>query len=285
MARALILVLGVLAAPITAAAQQPAPFRVAAIGADAPCAAPGAQTPAAARAYATHLSARLKRPVHLCGFAQSAAAGAALAAGGVDLGLLDAGGFGAHQTSLRAILAGRPSAGPGRALTVLITRAADARATPAAFASARLVLGGTGPLMQDAPLSALAQAGLSPATPPRVVPGSEAALAAVRSGAADAAILDAASVTRECRADDATSRPCADLREVWRGRPRPALAWAVRRDMAEALRFQIIGIHIALHQEAPAAAPFALAGMTGAELLEPAEANALIDASQKVRAW
>jgi ABC-type phosphate/phosphonate transport system substrate-binding protein len=285
MRRVLVLAAVLLAAPASTMAQAASPFRVATLGADAPCAAPGAQAPAAARAYAAHLSARLKRPVHLCGFAQTTAAGAALAAGAVELALLDAAGFAPHQSSVRAILTGRPGGGPGRALSVLITRAADARATPAAFASARLVLGGTGPLMQEAPLTALAQAGLSHAPPPRVAPGSAAAIAAVRSGAAEAAILDAASVTRECRADDASSRPCADLREVWRGRPRAALAWAVRRDMTEALRFQIIGIHIALHQEAPAAAAFALSGMAGAALLEPTEANALTDAGQKVRAW
>jgi ABC-type phosphate/phosphonate transport system substrate-binding protein len=272
----------VAAAPALA---QEAPFRVARLGEDAPCAAPGPAAPAAARAYAAHLSARLKRPVALCGFAQSAAAGAALAAGAVDLALLDAAGFAPHQARVRAILAGRPQTGPGRALAVLLARSADPRTAPAAFAQARLTLAGAGTPMEAPVRMALAQAGLASAARPHAVERGAAALAALRSGAADAALLDAAAVTRECRADDAASRPCADLKEVWRGRPRPALAWAVSRAMPEALRFQIIGVHIALHQEAPQAAPFALAGMAGAALLEPAEALALTDASQKPRQW
>jgi ABC-type phosphate/phosphonate transport system substrate-binding protein len=275
--------LAVVALAAPAVAQAPAqPFRVGYLGVDAPCAAAGPGAPAA---YAALLSARLKRPVVLCGFAGGAAAGAALATGAVDLALLDAGGFAPHQGAVRTILTGRAADGPGRVLSVLMARAADPRARAADFAPARVVLGGAGPLMQAGPVQAMADAGVRFTASPQTLAGAEAALAAVRAGGSDAALLDAASVTRNCRANDATSRRCADLKEVWRGRPRPARAWAVRRDMAEALRFQLVGIHIALHQEAPAAAPFALAGMSGAALLEPTEALSLVDASQKVRDW
>lgn len=281
LAPALVALLAALGAPV--AAQAPVqPFRIGYAGTDAPCAAAGPGAPAA---YAALLSERLKRPVLLCGYARGADAGAALARGAVDLAVLDAAGFAPHQASVRAILTGRAATGPGRTLSVLMTRGPGPRARAADFAGARVVLGGAGPLMQDGPVQAMADAGVRFTAAPRVQASADAALAAVRAGDADAALLDAASVTRNCRANDASSRRCADLKEVWRGRPRPALAWAVRRDMAEALRFQLIGIHIALHHEAPAAAPFALAGMTGAALLEPTEALALTDASQTVRSW
>lgn len=283
MNRLILFALALAVLPAQAAAQGPAPFRVATPDGAAPCAAPGAAAPPAARAWAAHMAARLKRPVQLCGFADAAGAGAALASGGADMALLDAPGFAPHQATVRAILAGRPATGPGRVLSVLMARRADARTTVAAFASGRIVLAGTGPLMQDGPVLALTQAGLS--ARPAPAPGLDAALGDLRAGRADAALLDAGSVTRACRGDDPDSRPCQDLKEIWRGRPRAPRVWAVRRDMPEALRFQIIGIQIALHQEAPAGLPFALAGMTGAAMLEPAEALAPVDPSQKARVW
>lgn len=281
MARALFIAAALVAGPVLA--QGPAPFRAAVVGPPAPCAAPAATAPAATRAWAAHMAARLKRPVQVCSFADTAAAGAALASGGADMALLDAAGFAPHQATVRAILAGRPATGPGRVLSVLMARGADARATVPQFSQGRVVLAGTGPVMQDGPVQALTQAGL--AARPAPAASLDTAMATLRAGRADAALLDAGSVTRACRGDDPESRPCRDLKEIWRGRPRAPLAWAVRRDMPEALRFQIIGIQIAVHQEAPAGLPFAIAGMTGAAMLEPAESLALTDPSQTVRSW
>jgi hypothetical protein len=71
--------------------------------------------------------------------------------------------------------------------------------------------------------------------------------------------------------------PCRDLRAVLHARPRAAWALVVRRDMPAELRYRLIGIHLPLRLEAPAA--FAFAAGPGAAEFQPAEAEALTTAT------
>ena len=63
--------------------------------------------------------------------------------------------------------------------------------------------------------------------------------------------------------------------DLLRARPRSSEALAVRRDIPNELRYRLIGIHLPLHLEAPAAFAFAAAGVKDAAEFQPAEADAL----------
>ena len=64
-------------------------------------------------------------------------------------------------------------------------------------------------------------------------------------------------------------------------RPRAEQAVVVRRDMPLDLRYRLIGIHMPLHLEAPAAFAYAAAGVKSPAEFQPAEADALTLATLK----
>jgi len=69
--------------------------------------------------------------------------------------------------------------------------------------------------------------------------------------------------------------PCRDLRVLIKARPRATQALVVRRDITTNLRYRLIGIHLPLHLEAPAAFAFAAGWAKDAAEFQPAEADAL----------
>lgn len=87
-------------------------------------------------------------------------------------------------------------------------------------------------------------------------------------------VLHAGAWQKLCRGDQPGEDLCADLKVLWRQRQVADQAWAVRLDMTDDWRFRLIGIHVAMHNEAPDA--FAWAAGPDAEEYEPTEAKALI---------
>jgi hypothetical protein len=99
----------------------------------------------------------------------------------------------------------------------------------------------------------------------------------LRSGKGDVLILDAGHYQRLCRSDKPNEKPCADLKEIWRGRPAVSQALAVQRDMPNDLRYQLISIYIAMHLEAPDAFRFATQTTPGVASFDPTEPEALVE--------
>ncbi len=242
------------------------------------CRAPDASSPAGLAAYARHVSGRLGTRVQGCAFASAEEASTALVEGHVDLAPLssDAGMRGAE--SIRPLLTPRSADGVGRVLTVVATAADAPFDGLAKMSGARLALGGSTEVARGGPLRALADNG-APATSFRsqtVAATPAAAAALVRTGKADVMVVHAAAWQRLCRGNGPRETPCADLREVWRGRPNADSALAVRRDMPDELRLRIVGIHVALHLEAPEAFRWIAPGVGE---LQPIEASARVRAS------
>lgn len=259
-----------------AAAQTPAaaPFRIMVPDAGLTgCAATGA-----AEAYRAHLAQRLARPVRLCAADTAVAAGAALQAGEADMVVLDRAAFAAIKSSARAVLAGRVSTDTGRVLTVALVRKTSAARTLAALTGATPIVAGTAPASKDVPMQALADAGapVKSFKPLVVETGDKAGFAALRAGRGDLLVVTAGARQRACRSFDPKVDPCADLIEIWSGRPAATRAFVAARRMTDGERHQLVGIHIALHFEAPAAMPFIARAVPPAMALDPAEASALL---------
>ncbi|MBT9445663.1 MAG: PhnD/SsuA/transferrin family substrate-binding protein [Hyphomonadaceae bacterium] len=240
------------------------------------CRAPDASSPVGLRAYARHVSGRLGRTVQGCAFASADAASAALVGGQVDLAPLGADASAKSAETIRPLLTPRSANGVGRVLTVAVTRVGG---TPfeglANLADARVVFGGANEVARGGPLRALVDNG-APTTAFRAetVAASPAdAAALLRAGNADIMVLHAAAWQRLCRGDGPRETPCAGLQEVWRGRPSADSALAVRRDIPDELRFRLVGIHVALHLEAPEAFRWIA---PGASELQPIEALARV---------
>ena len=71
-------------------------------------------------------------------------------------------------------------------------------------------------------------------------------------------------------------QPCGDLKVQWRARPKADRALAVRRDLPDRVRYRLLGIHLPMHQEDPAAFAWAAAQLgSGAADFQPAESQAL----------
>lgn len=265
------------AAVVLAAPTNP-PLRIAVPGPVAgPCTPAGAAATAAERALYAHLSRRLERPVQRCPVADRAAAAAALAAGRADLAVLDPAAYRPVAGQVRAILTTRPRSGPSRVPVVAVVRRTSRATTLAELRGLGAVYGGGQPTGLALPRRVLADHG-APAgffAAETVAADPEAAIAMLRAGGADVLLLNASAHQRLCRADRPGQEPCADLKTVFRGRARPATAFAVRRDMPDELRFRLIGVMVALHLEAPAAFAHILAQTPGTGELEPTEADAL----------
>jgi ABC-type phosphate/phosphonate transport system substrate-binding protein len=230
------------------------------------------------KAFTDHLSARLERPVSLCGASDTAAAAASLAKGEADMALVDPAGFKAHAGVVRAILAPRPSRDTGRVLAVALTTKAGTRAGLDMLAGARPIFIADGEASRAVPLKALEDHGVPVANfgPALLAKGEDDGAAALRAGTGDVLILTAGAAQRLCRPEDQSSKPCDDLREIWRGRPTASRAFAVRNDMDADLRYRLVGIHIGLHFEEPDAMAYVAQLMPGSVALDPAEATALV---------
>jgi len=273
------LIASVILAGTAAEAQAPGtPFRIGLPGQETQACGAGAEALAPATlAYVDHLSARLSAPVQVCLFAESADAAKALAAGEVEMALLDGAGFAPVAGEVRAILGLLSDRGLNR-IPVRVAVRSDSRARSLQdLKGGRLVFGGRLPAHLDAPRDALADYGAAPAFfgQATVAEDHEDAAARLRRGEADAMVLHIGAWQRLCRGDSPADTPCDDLRAVWTERPVADRALAVRRDMETATRHRLVGIHIAMHLEAPRAFAGAI-WRAGASEFEPTEAEALI---------
>ena len=261
-----------------------APFRIAAVGPGAPgCQPVGQGAGAGERAYYAHLAKRLEVEVLRCPVATPAAAASALAARQVDLALLDGPAFEPVRKDVRAILTVRPQGAPNRIPVVLAVRAADSRRSLASLKGAGLAFGGRSPASLDTPRAVLAVRGAGAGYfREEIAPDGEVALERLRAGKVDAAVVHTAAWQRVCRmVSPKIPEPCRDLFVVLKSRPRADRALAVRRDMPLELRYRLIGIHMAMHLDAPAAFAFASNWAKSAAEFQPAEADALTLADLK----
>jgi ABC-type phosphate/phosphonate transport system substrate-binding protein len=261
-----------------AADADPSVFRIGYLATStSPCRAIDASSQPGLRAYARHLSVRLSRNVRGCAFASTEEASAALAEGLVDLAPLSADASAQRGDVIRPLLTPRAAGGVGRVLTLLVIKTGAPFENLSKVAGARMVLGGSSEVARAGPLRALADNG-APSNSFRsetVAASPAAAVEALRAGKADMMLIHAAAWQRLCRGDGPRETPCADLQEVWRGRPNVDSALAVRRDMADELRLRIVGIHVAMHLEAPEAFRWIA---PGAGELQPIEASARVRA-------
>ncbi len=280
MRRAAIL-LGV-AAALLAGAAGAEPFRIAASGPTAPCAPLASAAPAGEKAYVDHLAKRLERPVEVCAFATPAEAAAALAQGNADMARLDPASYAAGGGQLRAILTVRGKAESNRIPIVVATKGASA-VDVAALKGKTIAFGGASPAGLATPQTVLSDRGLAPADYRAKVEGDgDTALAELRAGKVDAVAVHGAAWQRVCRmVSPKDPEPCKDLHIVLRARPEATQALVVRRDMPMELRFRLIGVHMALHLEDPAAFAYAAGWSKDPAEFQPAEAEALTLAQLK----
>lgn len=265
-----------LGAAVAGAATAATPFRLAVQGPSTqPCSAPTSGLPAGERAYEDHLAGRLGRKVERCPFATPEEAARALAAGQVDMARLTPAAYAPIAGQVRAILTVRGRQEANRIAVVVAVRNGGAPDV-AALKSRNITFGGTSAAGLATPRRVLAELGLAPDSyTSDVAADGDLALADLRAGKADAAAVHAAAWQRVCLiVSPKAPPPCRDLTVLARARPRADVALAVRRDMPDALRYQIVGIHLALHLENPAAFAFAAGRPDGAEF-QPAEAEAL----------
>jgi ABC-type phosphate/phosphonate transport system substrate-binding protein len=265
-----------LIAATTQASAAPAthPFRIGVVtGEDGVCGPPDANAQAGQAVYVAHLARRLARSVEVCPVADMAAAARLLADGKIDFAQLDQIAYAQVAAQVRPLLTPRAQDGFGRVETVMVVRAGEAEKRAPEFGE-RVGFAGTAPYELDLLKHTLSDHALLFDRPEsaRIYQGVAAATAGLRQGEIDFLVLYSAAWQRLCRPMSAGGTPCADLKEVFRGRPRAAQAWAVRRDIDDETRFRLVGIHVALHLENPAAFGWVA---QGARELEPTEATAL----------
>lgn len=254
----------------------PAAFRIGMTGlSESGCSA--APSDAAAAAYRKHLEGRLGKPVVLCGYKDGKAVATALQDSQLDLAVLDQPSFEAVSKIARPILAPRADAITGRVLAVALTLNTSGRDTPTKLAGSRPIFISKLAASHQVPLQGLADYGADTKSfkSELVVADEHAGLAALRAGQGDALIITAGARQRLCRGDDPKIVLCGDVVEAWRGRPTALTGLVVRNDQPEADRYQLVGIHIALHQERPDAMAFLAAKLGGAIALDPTEATAM----------
>lgn len=272
----LILAMALLIA-VPAPAEAEDSFRIAVeTGASEPCRPVAKDAPSGLQAYARLLAVRLEKPITICPTVDRAASAALLAGGGADLAMLDAKSFVLAGAS-RAILTPRAPEDFGRVEMVALVGGGSKIAALSDLAGAKIALGGAGRLAAEGPYRALADHGVAREMLAPTMPAAdpEAALDAVRAGRVDAAVLHVSAWRRVCRGNKPGDEPCKDLRVVWRGRPRPAEAVVAPLSMPEPLRYRLIGVHIAMHLEAPEAFAWAARGVPGAKSFDATEAGAL----------
>jgi ABC-type phosphate/phosphonate transport system substrate-binding protein len=216
--------------------------------------------------------------VLFCPAADRAAAAALIAANEADIALLDAATFPLAGEAARAYLTPRDAADRGRVETVAVVAAAGPRQDLRALNGVRLVFGGARWVSLEEPQRALRDAGVAASVlaAAQVAADAPAAVAAVRGGQGDVAVLYSAALQRICRRSAQDPAPCDDLREVWRGRPTPESAWVIRNAIDLETRARLVGVHIALHLENPEAFAWIAPGSPS---LDPAEAGALAPAA------
>lgn len=237
-----------------------------------------APTDPAAAAYRTHLQTRLEKPVDLCGYKDAAAAGQALVGKEADLAITDPANYVAIKAQTRSIAAPRFEPLVGRVLAVALALKTSGLTKPDQLAGKRPIFISQLPASRAAPLQGLSDYGapVEGFAPDLITDNEETALAALRAGKGDMLILTGGARQRLCRADDPKVVLCEDVVEVWRGRPTAQGAFVVRNDMGEADRYQLVGIHIAMHKTNPAAFAYIQKLMPGAIMLDPTEATALV---------
>lgn len=267
-----------------AGAAQAEPFRLAAVAAtSAACAPLGIGASVGEKAYHDHLAKRLGRAVVKCSYASAADAASGLARGEVDLAWLDPASFGPVRVQARAILTVRRAEDANRIPVVIAVRGTDPARDLAALKGRLIGFGGRSPAGLATPEAVLAERGLpTGAYRSRIETDGDLALAELRAGRLDAVAVHAAAWQRVCRmASPKVPQPCADLRVVVKARPRATRALVVRRDIPLELRYRLIGLHMPMHLEAPAAFAFATGWAKGAAEFQPAEADALTLATLK----
>ena len=232
---------------------------------------------AAAEAYRKHMEARLGKPVLLCGYVDGKAVATALQEGQLDLAILDQPSFEPLAKVARPILAPRADAQTGRVLAVALTLKSSGRDTPVKLAGSRPIFISKLAASHQVPLQGLADYGADTKSfkPELFVADEHAGLEALRAGQGDALIITAGARQRLCRGDDPKVILCGDVVEAWRGRPTAQTGLVVRNDLPEADRYQLVGIHIALHQERPEALAFLASKLGGGVALDPTEATAM----------
>lgn len=258
-------------------AAAPAPFRIGVLGAaSGPCAAPPSSAPAGERAYFDLLNKRLERQVLACPVASPQDGAAALAAGKLDMAVLDDASWPAVRASARAAMTVRAQGGLARVPVVLAVKAGQV-GDPQSLKGRTIAFGGMAPVALLLPRTVLAEQGYGSGVFGRelVADDETTALSAVRSGKADAVALEAAAWQRQCQTAKGKN-PCADLKVVWRARPRAERAWAVRLDLPDPLRFRLLGVHVAMNLEDKPAFAWAASQLAAdAADFQPAEARAL----------
>jgi ABC-type phosphate/phosphonate transport system substrate-binding protein len=270
-------ILAVTALGLMGAAPAPA-FRIGVVGsAGGPCVAPPPSTPAGERAYFDLLAKRLSRAVLACPVASFADGAAALAAGRLDMTVLDAASYPSVKSTVRAAMTVRPQGALTRVPVVLAVRVGH-DGSPEALQGRTVAFGGSGMVALALPRAVLAEQGYGGAfaVHEQVAVSETAALAALRSGKVDAVALQDAAWQRECQNPSPKVQPCADLKLVWRARIQAQRAWAVRLDLPDPLRFRLLGVHVAMNLEDRPAFAWAAAQLSAdAADFEPAEARAL----------
>lgn len=266
---------------LAAAAAKPlAPvLRIAAIAPKAgPCAPLDASAAPGEKAYYDHLAKRLAVKVLRCPVADQAAAAKALAAGELDLAVLDSASFAPVAGVARAILTIRPEGGLNRIPVVVAAPTAGAVKRLEDLRGKTLAFGGSQPAARALPSRVLADRGFGADYFKTELAAADAedALAKLRSGEADAIVLHAAAWQRLCMPDDPKAKPlCGDLKVLLKARPRAAQAVVVRKDIADETRYRLIGIHMPMHLENRAAFAWASSWAPKAAEFEPTEAQAL----------
>lgn len=263
---------GQTACPQALAEAPTGPFRIGiALGTPGPCAVP--TNDAGAEALADHLGARLKRPVEICRFATTEAAGAALAANQVDFALLDQANAPDLATA-RALVAPRAKDSIGRIMSVVAAPKSSSIASLKDISGTRAVFAGQGAAFISGPKAAISDNGglIETLASETIEPTPEQAVERVRTGGGDILITHVAAWQRLCRGARAGDEPCADFNVVWMGRERAKTAWALRADTDRDTLYRLAGILVALNLENPVAFSWMA---PGAVELTPVEAGAL----------
>lgn len=275
-------------AGVAAAQETPPPFRIGNPGLPAGCHDAATQTDPAWRDYLQLLEVRLGRPVSGCGVPASEA-GEGLEDGTLDFALLHvADPAEGAEVKARPILSIRQKGtAPRTELVVLAPAKAEGVAyTPALGQSATLIGWSRADLVRDAAIAghtftdseaARARADAIISALPDWKPGtpSQPVVAALTQLGMETAprlvILPIGPYNETCQTyPDA----CKQVSVVWRGFPPISEAYAVSANVAQDVRYRLIGIHVQLHDEHPEMLA-AVAG-TDAAGLEPTEPQAFV---------
>jgi ABC-type phosphate/phosphonate transport system substrate-binding protein len=241
-----------------------------------PSACTAAPSDPAALAYVNHLKARLGKPVLLCGAKDGAAAALALASGEVDLAILQPADLATPTPKIRSILAPRVDPATGRVLSVVVSLAKSGIDSTAKLSGLRPIFIANLPASRDVPLRALEDHGVdTKAFGPELMATENTGFAALKEKKGDFLVLTAGARQRMCREVDPEKTACPEFVEIWRGRPTADKAFATQSNMSNADRYQLVGIHIALHIQNKAAFEFVSQQFPGATSLDPSEAGAL----------